>query len=351
MPGLFKTACKFLRLRGSRSLFDRGYLLQFELSETGRPRAVKTDGLSITRDVCYHPQPEGDCDEQRLDIYSPGAVTTQETEKEIEKEIEKEAAREAQSETAKETARAVVVFMHGGGWRASDKQDAFGVHANICAALALRGLVAVNVNYRLSPRARHPAHALDVAHALRWVSRNIGSFGGDVDNIFASGHSSGGHLAALVTLDERYLRQAGASHAFIKGVIGVSGIYNIAHFAGRNRMAKSLMTRPAFGTDTRLWDEASPVFHARAGAPPFLMINAAEDERLEEEAEELAARLRAVGANADTLIIPGTNHFTILGFVGNGDDTLIEHVASFVKKNFNGSQSSNAARQPQASAS
>jgi acetyl esterase/lipase len=332
MPGLFKTAYKFLRLRGSRSLFDRAYLSQFELSEMGRPASVKTDGLRVRRDVCYHPQPEGDGSEQSLDIYSPVAARAK--------------------ESMKEKASAVVVFMHGGGWRAADKQDALGVHANICAALALRGFVAVNVNYRLSPRARHPAHALDVAHALRWVRENIENFGGDVDNIFASGHSSGGHLAALVTLDERYLQEAGASASFIKGVVGVSGIYNIAHFAGRNRIAKSLMTRPAFGADARLWDEASPIFHARAAAPPFLMINAAEDERLEEEAEELAARLRASGAKADTLIIPGTNHFTILGFVGNGDEALIEHIASFVKKHFNRSPASAESRQPeQASAS
>jgi hypothetical protein len=32
MPGLLRTAYKFMRLRGSRSLFDRAYLSQFELS-------------------------------------------------------------------------------------------------------------------------------------------------------------------------------------------------------------------------------------------------------------------------------------------------------------------------------
>lgn len=57
MPGLLSTAYKFLRLRGSRSLFDRGYLLQFELSERGRPRVLAIDGLRVERGICYHPQP------------------------------------------------------------------------------------------------------------------------------------------------------------------------------------------------------------------------------------------------------------------------------------------------------
>jgi acetyl esterase/lipase len=297
-----------MRFRGSASLFDRAYQVQFELSEMGRPARLSTAGLRVERDVCYHPQPDGEGAQQSLDIYAPAAA--------------------AESDER----LPVVVFMHGGGWRAADKQDALGVHANICAALAQRGLLAVNVNYRLSPRVKHPQHALDVAHALRWVRENIAGFGGDAENIFASGHSSGGHLAALVTLDPRYLEKAGTTPAFIKGVVGISGIYNIAHFANRNRLALRSMTRPAFGADTKIWDDASPVNHVDKGAPPFLMINAADDERLEEEAEELAALLRTAGANAATLVIPGTNHFTILGFVGNRDDTLIEQITSFVRE-------------------
>lgn len=309
MPGFLKTVYKFLRLRGSRSLFDRAYLVQFELSEMGRPARLANEGLRIDRDICYHPQPDNDRALQSLDIYAP-AITA-----------------------SKVRLLPVILFMHGGGWRAADKQDAFGVHANVCTALARRGLIAVNVNYRLSPRAKHPAHAQDVAHALCWTRANIKDYGGDAENIFISGHSSGGHLAALVALDKRYLHETGESQLFIRGVVGISGIYNIAHFAGRNRMAQRLMTRPAFGTDTKVWEDASPVKHVRAGAPPFLMINAEDDAQLEEEAEELAALLRAAGTSAETLILPGTDHFTILGFVGNRDDTLIEQMTSFVKRN------------------
>lgn len=312
MSGLLSTVYKFIRLRGSTSLFDRGYLVQFELSEIGRPAVLSTEGLRIERDIRYHPQPLGEGTQQSLDVYVPA---------------------KAMASVTQRAGLPVVAFMHGGGWRAADKQDALGIHANICTALAHRGLLAVNVNYRLSPRVRHPAHALDVAHALHWIRENIRDYGGDAENVFVSGHSSGGHLAALVTLDERYLREAGATVAFIKGVIGISGIYNIRHFAGRNRLALRSMTRPAFGVDTNVWDDASPVNHARAGAPPFLMINAEDDEKLEEEAEELAALLRKAGARAGTHIIPGTNHFTILGFVGNGNDSLIEQIVLFVERN------------------
>ena len=310
MAGLLRTVIEFLRLRGSPSLFDRGYTIQFELNGLRRPRPVSGAGLRVEPEICYHVHAcknRENRSRRALDVYAPV------------------------SEQASVTFP-VVLFMHGGGWRASDKNDPLGVHANVCKALALRGLVAVNVNYRLSPRFKHPEAAIDVAYALRWIAENISRYGGDPKRLFLSGHSSGAHLAALITLDSKYLSDVGIPVHVVKGVIGISGIYNLEHFAGRNWMAEHLMTRPAFGKNGSPRAEASPVNHVRAGAPPFLLLNAQEDENLEEEAEELATLLRAKGCEAETGIISGTNHFTILSLVGNGDDTLIDRIVAFVKE-------------------
>lgn len=308
MVSFLKTFLALLRLPGT-SLFDKGYSLQFELDGLRRPQPVSTAGLKISQGICYHPRPDANLALQSLDVYAPECGT---------------------DSAAATVSYPVVVFMHGGGWRASDKDDPLGVHANVCKALALRGLVAVNVNYRLAPRFKHPEHARDAAAAVHWVRQNIGKHNGDPERIFLSGHSAGGHLAALITLDPDYLSNVGEAPECVKGVIGISGVYNIVHFAGRNWMAEYLMTRAAFETeDSRI--SASPVNHVLAGAPPFLLLNAQDDERLEEEAEELALLLRAQGATAETRILPGTNHFTILSFVGNGDDTLIDVMDDFVK--------------------
>lgn len=311
MASLFKTLLEFFRLREASSLFDRGYTLQFELDGLRRPRLVSSAGLRIEQGICYHPQPAPNSSLQSLDIYAAESEP-------------------GQADTGKDAAYPVVVFMHGGGWRASDKNDPLSVHANVCKALALRGLVVVNVNYRLSPQVKHPEHARDAAYAFRWVRENIRNYRGDPESIFLSGHSAGGHLAALISLDPEYLRDVGLSNEPVKGVIGICGVYNLVHFAGRNWMAEHLMTRAAFGNqDDRA--AASPLNHVRASAPPFLLINAQHDERLEEEAEELAFLLRMEGVVAETAVVPGTNHFTILSLVGNGDDTLIDMMEDFVR--------------------
>ena len=303
---MLKTFIKSLRLRGTSSIFDRGYAIQFELNGLGRPKPVPDAGLRIKKDICYqHPQPERRQLQQSLDIYAPAVRTL-------------------------EGPSPVIVFLHGGGWRASDKDDPLGVHANVCKALARRGLVAVNVNYRLAPRVKHPGPAQDVAHALRWVVENIGNEAGDLNSVFLSGHSAGGHLASLITLDPKYLHALDLSPDMVKGVVGISGVYDLEHFAGRNWMAEHLMTKVAFGTNQAQRAEASPTSHVRSGAPPFLLVNAEDDEKLEEEAEELAALLRARGSRAETAVIPGTNHFTILSLIGNGDDTLIDRIVDFI---------------------
>ena len=244
MPGFLKTFIEFLRLRGSSSLFDRGYTIQFELDGLRRPTPISSAGLLIKKDICYHPKPGQNRSLQSLDVYEPES-------------------------TSLKSLSQVTLFMHGGGWRASDKNDPLGVHANVCKALAARGLVAVNVNYRLAPRVKHPEPARDAAYALRWTKKNISDYQGDPERVFLSGHSAGGHLAALIALDANYLDDVGLAVAAIKGVMGICGVYNLAHFAGRNWMAEHVMTSAAFGNDHGLRAQASPVNHVRADAPLF----------------------------------------------------------------------------------
>ncbi len=194
-----KTSIEFLRLRDSFSLFDSGYTIQFELCGLRRPASISSAGLVIKKNICYHLQSGKNRTLQSLDVYAPQA-------------------------TSLNSRYPVVLFMHGGGWRASDKNDQLGVHANVCKALAARGLVVVNVNYRLAPRVKHPEPARDAAYAFRWCMENISQYQGDPERVFLSGHSAGGHLAALIALDENYLDDVGLAAAMIKGVVGIAGL-------------------------------------------------------------------------------------------------------------------------------
>ena len=96
----------------------------------------------------------------------------------------------------------VVVWIHGGGWQAGDKNE---VHHKP-QAFADKGLVFVSINYRLLPEVTIKQMAGDVAKAIRWTYDHARDFGGDPDTILVMGHSAGAQLAALVCTDERYLK-------------------------------------------------------------------------------------------------------------------------------------------------
>ena len=95
----------------------------------------------------------------------------------------------------------VVVFFYGGAWRRGERGD----HLFAAEALTSQGYVAVVPDYRLYPEVRFPAFVEDGAKALRWVRDHAADFGGDPDRLYLMGHSAGAHIAALLTLDERYL--------------------------------------------------------------------------------------------------------------------------------------------------
>jgi acetyl esterase/lipase len=161
----------------------------------------------------------------------------------------------------------VLFFVHGGAWRLGDKAH-LGVYRRFGNRIARHGIGVVVTNYRLSPKVKHPAHIQDVAKAFAWTCKHIKKYGGRTDEIFVSGHSAGGHLAALLATDDSYLKAEGLTLKAIRGVIPISGVY---------RLPETPLLEPVFGEDKVVRSQASPISHARADAPPFLLLCAETD--------------------------------------------------------------------------
>jgi len=113
----------------------------------------------------------------------------------------------------------VVFWIHGGGWQTGDKSD---VHDKP-QAFVTRGFVFVSTNYRLLPNVDMETIIRDVAKSLGWVHNHIAEYGGDPKRIFVMGHSAGAQLAALVCIDDRYLKADGVPFDVLKGCVPVDG--------------------------------------------------------------------------------------------------------------------------------
>ena len=225
----------------------------------------------------------------------------------------------------------LVFYIHGGGWRAGDKTgDGF---ENFVATFAKAGVGVASTNYRLSPAAKHPAHIQDVAKAFAWLSKNASQYGIDRNRLFVAGHSAGGHLAALVALDPQYLRAEGLSPSVIRGVIGSSGVYDMANLSEVGVIPSR--REQSFADDPKVWEQASPLRLAHAQAPPFLITYVETDLfTLREDAQNFYAALRKRGAPAELAHIPGRHHLNaIAGMgqqIGQVDDLLGPSMVRFV---------------------
>jgi acetyl esterase len=98
----------------------------------------------------------------------------------------------------------LVLYAHGGGWVTGSLDS----HDRLCRILADRlAALVVAVDYRLAPEHVYPAALDDVEAAWRWVNAQARALGADGARFAVAGDSSGGNLAAALTLR---LRAAGA---------------------------------------------------------------------------------------------------------------------------------------------
>ena len=165
----------------------------------------------------------------------------------------------------------VVVWFHGGGLTGGSKY--------IPDELKDGKQIVVAVNYRLLPEVEISDCIDDAAVAVAWTFRNIGSFGGDKNKIFVSGHSAGGYLTSMIGLDRQWLKKYGVDTDSVAGLVPFSGQV-ITHFAHRRLNGLSEL-QPAV-------DKYAPLYHVRADSSPYIIITGGRDEELLGRYEENA---------------------------------------------------------------
>ena len=236
-------------------------------------------------------------------------------------------------ENAQQTNKPVIVMIHGGGFRGGDKGNVSQGRQK-ASFFTGHGFVYVSVNYRLSPKVRHPAHVEDVAKALSWIVDHIASYDGDPKRIFLMGHSAGAHLAALVTTDKTYLNKLGKSAAMLSGVVLLdSAGYNIPrkleNFSD-GPLRRSLY-EDAFGKDRQTWIQASPIQYVQPGEslPPFLVFYT-EREASEAISKEFVEALQKAEIPAAAVLAKGKTHRAINRDIGMPEDGASRLILDFL---------------------
>jgi arylformamidase len=237
----------------------------------------------------------------------------------------------------------VVFWIHGGGWQTGDKSQV----KDKPQVFMDHGFVFVSTNYRLLPKVEMQTIFQDVAKSLGWVHKHIAEYGGDPERIFVGGHSAGAQLAALMCIDDRYLKAEGVPFDVLKGCVPVDGdTYDVPAIIEVAETRRRVHGQPydtnghrqKFGNDPKKHVDYSAVTHVAKGKkiPPFLILyvadhpdNSAQAQRLGKALKDAEVPVRVYGAKE-------TNHNRLNDEIGKADDpataALFEFVAECLKK-------------------
>lgn len=211
----------------------------------------------------------------------------------------------------------LIVWVHGGAWRAGSKEDM------PLSALVDSGYAVASVDYRLSPVAPFPAQVHDIKAAIRFLRAKAADYSFDPARIAIAGASAGGHLAALVgvTNGHKDLEGSIGSHleqsSDVRAVISLFGASDLTTILAQSKPKGLKMRIPALqlllggqpNEKPALARLASPVAHVDAHDPPLLLVHGDADPQMPpEQSHALAAAYNAVGAQVQLVIIPGAEH-------------------------------------------
>jgi len=222
-------------------------------------------GARAERDLAYGPAPE-----QRLDVYIPEGANN----------------------------APILVMVHGGAWMLGDKGNP-GVVANKLKHWLPRGYIVVSPNYRMAGQPNPLNQTEDVGRALAFVQANAASWGGDGSRIVLMGHSSGAHLAALLTAAPAVAARSGAKPwlgtvSLDSAALDLVELMNARHARFYDRV---------FGAEPGRWAEVSPLHQLTVRPVPMLIVCASRRDDSCAAARRFAAKAVSLGGRATALPI------------------------------------------------
>jgi arylformamidase len=210
-------------------------------------------------------------------------------------------------------ARGTLLFIHGGYWRALDKSD----HSFVAPPMVARDLAVAVLNYDLCPQVDIARIVEECREAVLWLAREGPRYGLPVRPLVVSGHSAGGHLAAMLAATD--WRARGLPADAIAGALTLSGVFDLEP-----------LVQVSFNVDLKL-DAAhaylvSPIHLVPRVPTPVLIAAGAEETSeflrqawllWERWPECHPPRMRA------PLFIAGRHHFSVVADLGDPASELV----------------------------
>jgi len=218
----------------------------------------------------------------------------------------------------------VVVFFYGGRWSDGHKEE----YEFVGKALAQRGYVTLIPDVRQYPQVRFPVFIEDGARVVKWAQDNAARYGGGAQRLFLMGHSSGAHIAAMLTLNEDYLKPVGGSRDWVKGMIGLAGPYAFMPITAPD-------LRDLFGPP-EAFEKSQPIYYVDGRNPPLLLIHGEDDDTVSvKNSRSLAHAIKSANGQVETVIYIELSHRMAVATLAPSLQSradVMDSVADFIRR-------------------
>jgi arylformamidase len=208
----------------------------------------------------------------------------------------------------------VVLFIHGGFWRAFDPSSS----SQLARGLNGRGIAVAVVGYDLCPIVTIADIVVQIRRACIFLWQRFGQ------RLLATGHSAGGHLAASMVGTDWQTLYPKAPADLVPAAFALSGIFDLTPLLGL-----------PVNQDLRLDPEAarrdSPLFWPIA---PERVLDAAVGDRETGEFKRQSATVvetwRGRGAQTQYAEFPG-DHFTVLDALTDPSNAMVDRIVKLAQ--------------------
>jgi arylformamidase len=218
--------------------------------------------------------------------------------------------------------RPLLIFIHGGYWRALDKND----FSWVAPAYVAAGFSVAVLNYGLAPATPLPEIVAQMRRACVWLHRNARDLEIDPLRIVCSGHSAGGHLTAMMLATDWTQISPELPSRLLNGAIAVSGLFDLAP------VARAPFVRDDLRLDDALVRQLSPtLLPLHNDVPLLLAVGALETAEFHRQSQLIASHWPLACRDA-LLDLPEGNHYTACEALAAPGSALFQAVCSMLPR-------------------
>jgi len=223
----------------------------------------------------------------------------------------------------------VLVHFYGGNWTSGRK----GLYSFFGSRWARKKVVTVIPDYPKSPGATYKEMTIAAAQAIKWTKDNISKYGGNPDEIVVSGHSAGGQLAALVSIDTSYFQALGIANP-VKGMILIdpAGL-DMYRYMREVDFGPNNSYLQVFGNDSLTWKNASAIFKLHDHMPPILLYTGGRTlPNITLGAQRFVAKTKSYHTELTYKVVKGKKHIPMITQFFNTGNPLYKQIKTFMNK-------------------